>query len=434
MRYIVCLLVWNSKALTIPPENSADTVLVWPNAFDLTPEPYDPYASVVSVFPASGASSSPFESRSKLSLWVPCGNVTSPCVCEGIVRVGFPAGDNFTAPVTVFGSIPKCSLQSVRLFLWNDFPNRIGWCQQLTFEPFQLFSEDFGCLQTPPPGSLWTGPGLAASCEGKGWVYHAFSGQIRQGGLCLTAKRPPDAFPAGGDSEWLPWNVFLLPCSNAVTPDERQSWDLPQGAIFGDGQLGSLTFAAASNLPGGVTGWRVGSKGSIKLRESVDIGSRCLEISSESNDLPLRVPAVFMQAALCNDPIRKKKLQIAAYRFLGTHLTNGWTDCTDESCSQCLAADCLMRYSFGSSYTQPVSDDGSVGSAVCSFDFLQNMALPDVGSDLCECQAVPSDNSALTKLRGTYGSSTNGDSWVPGRLVAGCADDVPSTPSLGLLN
>ena len=452
-----------------------ESTLIWPPPVTNPTPPSPPTPTVVYPTPQSPSRNSPF--RTNFGEWRTCGDTETACACFGFLRVG--DGRAFTAPLAVSG-IFECGIESARSMLWKDFSPATAVCEVLQPERVQLVTPK-GCMIPPPDFAGWTGPGLINDCSGVGWVYHKASGQLRLNGQCLTAVVPPElkkpkelkksekstnvyayqkatkvkgnaVIPQSlnatnqsnltSDHSWIPWNVFLSPCSQTADPDSRQAWDLPRGSFADSGELNGFTFAEKEELPGGVIGQKIGGSGQITLRDSHDIGFRCLEISTpmtSANALPRRVDGHPLAATICSDFTRKENLLFSVFRFEKRTTEERWKKCNTIECSECTSADCQIRMNQGGKNSQPISwtdDHGSVAVASgllgnskavalgpCGLESLKKMAMPDLGS-VCSCQATTGDQPAWEVLRSRVDDKIPSVSRL-GTLAQACSDDLP---------
>jgi hypothetical protein len=339
--------------------------------------------------------------------------------CSGFLRYG--DGSKYTASIISTISNATCSLNTVRNYLWSSSPIvSPPTCECRPAIPLILARQYQGtnlCFGAPSSANGWPMPGLinctdpSLSVLQTNIFYHRQSGQIRQGGKCLTAS--PYSLSINGSNIWKPWAVKWLDCSNVFTTDLRQSWDAPDGVGEVLPDL-NLTRRADSiiNTPSG-------HRGRITLRDSGDIGQRCLDVTYSPISVPVLVQAVFLEAPLCDDS-RVSLAEKAIWRFYQAgpvdQTVGNFKACSDASCSTC-AVDGELRLNFGPSAnqrtTKPISvPAGYAFNSVCSIEVLRGLAVPDTPNGKCFCQTHNSFNSSSVDVSS---------------IISGYTDDLPTS-------
>jgi len=194
-------------------------------------------------------------------------------------------------------------------------------------------------------------------------------------------------------------------CRTYQRRDERQSWDLPS-------QVGmhqeDLHWTSHDGL-----GTPTGHLGRILLRDSSDIGMRCLDIQIHPTAYQSDIPVAFLEAGLCVDS-RLSQSDYGQWRFYlvgnpdqvataptvaGPDGYSQWNACKDSTCSICTIDD-EYRGVWGRTDVSPdvqATDPVSLPSdytwtSQCSVQTIREIAVPDdVASfdSACFCQEHP---------------------------------------------
>lgn len=231
--------------------------------------------------------------------------------------------------------------------------------------------------------------------------------------MCLTAV--PYSISTNKSDVWKPWAVKWLACTNTYQSSQRQAWDAPHG-------VGQVTFDAAVMpwfvRPGGVPS---GHRGQIFLRDSGDIGKRCLDVAYQAITVPVRIKGIFLEAPLCDDS-RVTAAEKAVWRFFGPENRMArdyqFQFAADGACG---ADDPEFRINFGPTigYSAPISLPFGFSSRTrWTVDSLRSIVIsPMNGNCSCQSHAVPT----MAELS---------------VVLPGSADDLPSTtlPSFPKLN
>jgi hypothetical protein len=163
----------------------------------------------------------------------------------------------------------------------------------------------------------------------------------------------------------------------------------------------------------------MGHVGRIVLRDSADIGKRCLDVAYDFPALPSVIPVVFLEAMLCSDS-RFNVADFAVWRFYQVvsrteaYGMNQWLNCNNAACADCSDGQLKVIFSSGKE-TDPVSVPYNYGfGQTCDVDFLRQMALPEAlysRNATCYCQP--------NALLATAAKLSH--------LISPNADDLPST-------
>jgi hypothetical protein len=113
--------------------------------------------------------------------------------CDGYLRLS--EGQIYSAPIASSVSNVTCSSEFVQSYLWST---KIGAtaptveCKEaLPMNMTRQFQGKSYCFGAPSPSNGWPVPALVDCSALPAQVtrvrYHPFSGQIRSGGMCLTA-------------------------------------------------------------------------------------------------------------------------------------------------------------------------------------------------------------------------------------------------------
>lgn len=339
--------------------------------------------------------------------------------CTGYLRYG--DGQKFTAPIMSVMPNTTCSAETVKNYLWSAVttvnPPQCQCRQPLAMQLTQQFQGKIRCLSLPSGENGWPAPGLIDCSEYAPLVatlvYHRLSGQIRWAGRCLTAQ--PYSTSRKSEDLWKPWSITWAPCSNMYETSKRQSWDVPAGAGLPAANLGLSSQYAFLGRPSGRTG-------KITLRDSGDIGQRCLDVSYSPTTLSVKVQGVFLEAPLCDDA-RVNSGDKSMWRFFESGLPptaadaiDIWKNCGSTTCMEC--SDGEIRAGLDNSFTHGVSVPGDFQLVKpCTMDVLKSMVLPgDIPNGKCHCQA---QNLFLS----------SGVTRKPNLsfMVTGSADDLPIT-------
>ena len=357
-------------------QGSATTVNLWPPA-------NVPYA---------------ISNRTNHGLWSQCAKQGEMCPCFGYVRAVL--NDKvYSAPVRVDNDI-NCTAGAFSDYLWESLNGTTGRCMRRNHKKL-IFKNQAGCMQPGEPGFGWPGPGVKEDCSFSGWVYHQYSGQIRYNDNCLTAVRPKNG------TMYSPWLVKLMNCTMAVVSSARQAWDLPTNVLNDYGEVPSITYAQPEEIFGGVKAIKAGTVGMIQLRDSADIGDRCLELTP--GNVPVFTPALFLEAKVCDDltVAETDKAQWSILTFVAEVTDESWQRCVDGDCSDC-GQDCEILYeSLAKEITKPVGHSGRVDGG-CGIDFIRDVAIPRTGNEsMCICQLSGQENYSWNTLE----DYANGDTY-----------------------
>ena len=337
--------------------------------------------------------------------------------CAGYLRYG--SDDRYTVPVASNVMNSSCSVDRLRESLWATKLGPPGDCQcrrPLSMKLTRQIGQSTKCFSEPSEANGWPLPGLVDCSMNSELVtevvYHQFSGQIRSGQMCLTAE--PYSTYNLSSAPYKPWAVKLSLCSNDANGMARQSWDVASG-------VGDVPFNLGISANALDIGRPSGHSGRIFLRDSADIGQRCLEIAYDMPASPLKVPAMFLEAVICEDT-RFTPADVSIWRFIeGTRPVdspNEWKACSTPSCSDCYDGE--LRARIGIDYTQEVSVPYGFdySSPFCSVTDLRRMTIPDITDGRCFCQT-----HNLFSLNRTASYS------VPemGYIISATTDDLPST-------
>jgi hypothetical protein len=304
------------------------------------------------------------------------------------------------------------SLTTLRSTLWSStgLPSASP-CQCLKSTPLNLsrqFQGDVRCFSTPSTVNGWPVPGLIDCAKYPNLVssvvYHKFSGQIRSDRMCLTAEK--NAAASNKTDIWKPWTVTWQPCSNLADSSRRQSWDVPIG-------VGETTADLGFRPDGLFLGKPSGRAGQITLRDSGDIGLRCLDIAYTAVSIPVKIQGTFLEAPLCDDA-RVTDSERAMWKFHAVDSTESsadWKPCQSPACMDC--ADGEVRGHLGTVGTQGLSVPASAAfNETCTLTVLRQWAVPAIINGTCFCQThnyIVADRTDLTSM------------------ISTCADDLPST-------
>jgi hypothetical protein len=231
--------------------------------------------------------------------------------------------------------------------------------------------------------------------------YNPSSGHIRIGGKCVTAFHYAPDNQANHTLVHLPWGIKLEDCRMYHRRDERQSWDLPK-------QVGKiLTDLGWSSMDG--LGTPTGHLGRIVLRDSSDIGPRCLDVALDPSPYQSDIPVAFLQASICTET-RLSQNDYGLWRFYfastpdssivaGEDGYPAWRSCLDSSCSNCDNDDEYRGFWSPTSpgslpvTTQPVSLPTDFNwTSKCDVYQIKKVAIPDDVASLnsaCFCQEDP---------------------------------------------
>lgn len=339
--------------------------------------------------------------------------------CTGYLRYG--DGQKYTAPLMSVMSNTTCSVETMKNYLWSSVPTAgIPQCQcrqALAMQLTQQFQGKIRCLSIPSEENGWPVPGLIDCTENATLVatvvYHRLSGQIRWGGRCLTAQ--PYSLSRKSEDLWKPWSISWALCSNLYESAKRQSWDVPSGVGLPAANLGLPTQYSFLGRPSG-------SAGKITLRDSGDIGLRCLDVSYTPTTLTVKVKGVFLEAPLCEDA-RVNFGDKSIWRFYESGMPptaadaiDEWKNCGSNTCMEC--SDGEIRAGLDTSFTQGVSVPGDVQMInPCSLDVLKSYVVPDnMPNGKCHCQA-----------QNFFVSSETTRKPVLSFMITGSADDLPIT-------
>ena len=372
----------------------------------------------VRVWSTESTSYAPDSLQTDKSPWVQCEGVA--CHCSGSLRISDDADRYFSYPVAVSDETAsvQCSVSGFQSFLWPGGDNERSAdssCQCRRLLPMYITLRR-KCLSV---GDLaaWPGPGLVNCTESPElvteWKYHLSSGQIRSpGGLCLSAV----PYHYSNVSDWKPWSVQTLPCLNYIDPKVRQAWAVPEGVgRVGEASLFNSVFHAANKS------WRPsGHTGRIRLRDSSDIGNRCLEIAVNPPVISTKVPVVWMEAIVCDD-IRFTDRDLANFQFVhntqnATEPTGMWSKCDSAHCDECFDDELRATMQNGqTSQTVSIPNGFAISENTCNINSIRAMAIPETlrGSSLtdtskCYCQ------TQLPRYR-------------PHTLLWANTDDIPTT-------
>ena len=424
MNYIYVFLILNdtvwgiSRAITQPSN-------VWPGSpsgIDLTGMHSRNGPRPVEVWSTSNALTQERVLKTDKSPWVQC-NTTS-CACDGYLRYGNSTSQLFSPAIVTNKANIQCDLKSIRTFLWSDVSTAdvSSTCQCRHSASLNIVLRG-KCLSQGVTG--WIGPGLVNCTDPSSmnlvsdWKYHPTSGQIRTiatnsttafgattGGLCVTAVPYNDHSAANFSSNWNAWGVQLLPCDAKVNPFARQAWDLPDPTL-GDASVNMKSvFPAVGQGPPTVGSQPTGYPGRIKLRDSSDIGNRCLEISLNPPSVPTQVPVVWLEAIICED-IRFREIDFANFQFflaktkfirprIDHPRVGEWISCMSPTCSECFDEEIRSIRTYSKKISQPVSLSHPLEEK-CSIDTIRAIAIPEV-KGTCFCQTALSKTETKTLL------------------------------------
>ena len=343
----------------------------------------------VSVWPPMNPRQS-YSNRTNYGVWTQCATEGLMCPCFGYVRQVLNY-KTYTAPVRVSISI-NCTAGGFGNYLWEGLDGSRGFCRRRNHKNL-IFSSQAGCMQPGEASYGWPGPGVKEDCTFSGWVYHKYTGHIRTNDSCLTAVRPINASLVAG------WLVKLMPCTMSVKSGTRQAWDLPNNVLNEIGEVPSINYAKPETLFGGVVAIKAGVVGMIRLRDSSDIGQRCLELTP--GIVQVFNPALFLEAKLCEDltTTDADRAHWSIYTKTSDETDESWKRCNDTKCSDC-GQDCELLYDGGSGETtKPIGNSGPVEGG-CSLDFIRNVAIPSTGNEsMCICQLSGQENYTWQTLQ-----------------------------------
>lgn len=369
------------------------------------------------------------DSPSSTSQWMQLNG--SPTInCTGLLRYGSASDNVFSLPIVTNSPI-ECNVGAIHDFLWrNSSINELeagSSCQCRRQLPLRLTMRG-RCLATPQTG--WISPGLVDCKEGQymvgEWKFNPVSGQLRSGSKCLSA------FPYNvkESTSWKPWGVRMSDCLDFHNPSVRQSWSVP----FGVGTALSSPFSGTSDPASqdGPHDWiPSGHVGRIVLRDSWDIGPRCLDISLSPQRIPTSLQVVFLEAPLCDDA-RIQSGDHGMWRFWVSpnatesdmNRANNWEQCSNGDCNNCDDDDEYRAYwlpSPSNNFTDTVSVPAGFSFSKTRCDIFSirriaiNPSLANHANSTCFCQAIPAIHS-----------------WPilePGSISWGGIDDLPTTQS-----
>jgi hypothetical protein len=377
-----------------------------------------------------------FSSQTNYGEWTNCAEQGERCYCAGYVRQRL-SNTTYTAPVVVDISV-NCNSSDIQDYLWTYINDTQGVCERRNHRTVILQSQE-GCMQIGQAGGGWPGPGVLPDCaKFPGWVYHKETGQLRSKGKCVTAVKPVNA------TSYAPWLVALQDCSMAVAAKARQAWDFPENWLTADGAVPLVNYHQPTTVSGGLSAVLAGISGRISLRESNDIGKRCLELTE--GFVEVFDSALFLEARMCDDLTLPEfnRTQWTAY-FPETEIaTEEWGYCSDDFCSDCLD-DCELRFRAKTNSTKAVGFTGPLNDR-CNLDSIRKIAIPQTGTDgNCTCQVagpqlVAWDQLAKYTSQGAYHNAFNFTPFgslaetyqkqlpqavQPHELLPGAADDLP---------
>jgi hypothetical protein len=351
-------------------------------------------------------------------------NASVSSECTGLLRYGSNSSHIFSLPVVTNTSV-SCSLGSIQEYIWsNPFPAETAaqpTCECRPHIPLRMTLRG-RCLAIPQSG--WVSPGLVDCVEGESmvgeWKYNPVSGQIRSGGKCLTA------FPYNSkdSSSWHPWGIQVSDCLSYHNPSKRQSWSVPPGV----GTVLQNPFDSLHNVSRNLS-IPSGYIGRVHLRDSWDIGSRCLDIALSPPSIPTTIQVVFVEAVLCEDS-RLRQTDFGLWQFwVGKNTTSDsmksageFRTCPSGICTTCNADDEYRAVWLGDDGQRVAMDTVSIpaGQNVteCDISTLKQVAVSESLSTLtngtCFCQDMPGLN---------HFDITN----HPGSVLWQGVDDLPST-------
>lgn len=369
---------------------------------------------------AFDSSSGPTTARTP---WINNTNSTN-ISCDGFLRIG-NGGKIFSAPIVASVDQERCSLSDLQSYLWSGIAreeSESGSCKCLKPIPMTLvqrYRDQVRCFAAPSSANGWPVPGLVDCAEYSDQVtqlvYHPESGQLRSSGNCLTAS------PYGtSGASYTAWSVSFSTCLGYADPLNRQAWDVANGV----GE--QITYVSIESEINSTLGQPMGHVGRIVLRDSADIGKRCLDIGYDLPAVPSTIPAIFLEAILCND-VRFNPSDFAVWRFYQSvprrdaYGMGQWVTCDNAACADCFDGQLKVVFDSSGDQTDAVSVPGrySFGQS-CDVNTLRRMALPSEldssSNSTCYCQSnaffVFGVNDSAEKLSFLWGPN---------------ADDLPFT-------
>jgi hypothetical protein len=167
----------------------------------------------------------------------------------------------------------------------------------------------------------------------------------------------------------------------------------------------------------------MGHLGRIVLRDSSDIGKRCLDLAYDFPAIPSPVPVVFLRAIPCSD-VRFNAADYAVWRFYQAvprtqaYAMNQWMTCNNKACADCADGQLKVVFVSGNG-TDAISVPGTYSfGQTCDVNTLREMALPSVldsaSNSTCFCQ-----RNALFGLSQSHVKISS--------LLGPNSDDLPST-------
>ena len=356
------------------------------------------------VFPATGSLDRSADPE-PLAVWSPTESLVEPVrhstgfsnwtvyqeavnfSCTGFLRFGNE--EVYSAPIISSVENLACNRTNISDYLWSEQPPQLAGtkCQCRQPLPMILSRESGGkrlCFAAPSADNGWgTWAGLL-DCDSPQSLltpvmYHGASGHIRNSGNCLTAT----PYSAGNSSKdtYRPWLVVWLPCLNVAKSTVRQAWDVPYG-------VGIPLMEINLPPPAGTQLRPTGSRGIITLRDSGDIGTRCLDITYESRTAPVLMKGTFLDANICNDA-RIVEADKGIWRFFQAAGTSNsqasyeFKECTSPECSEC-GLDSELKYG---SLNQILSAPSSFPPKwTCDEPHLKALFVPDIEGGKCYCQ------------------------------------------------
>ena len=339
--------------------------------------------------------------------------------CDGYLRYG--NSDYLYSPPIIASVVNEsCNLSRLRRYLWNvpaDYEAGTCKCRRpIPMTLVQKQQDEMRCFAAPSSLNGWPFPGLvdctASSDQITQLVYHPDSGQLRSGGNCLTASPNNPSGPI-----YSAWMVKFTSCLGYVDPSNRQAWDVAEGV--GEQQI-YMKFEDKLKTQ---LGDPMGHLGRIVLRDSSDIGKRCLDLAYDFPAIPSPVPVVFLKAITCSD-VRFDAADYAVWRFYQAvprteaYAMNQWMTCNNKACTDCADGQLKVVFVSGND-TDAISVPGTYSfGQTCDVNTLREMALPGVldsaSNSTCFCQ-----KNAL------FGLSQSGAKISS--LLGPNSDDLPST-------